>query len=46
MALHFSYKLKWNFYYYKGPLLYGLFGRKTGSVPGYDYTQANKDKGW
>jgi len=28
-----------------GPLLYGLFGRKTGSVPGYDYTQANKDKG-
>jgi len=27
-----------------GPLLHGLFGRKTGSVPGYEYTAANKDK--
>jgi len=26
-------------------LLYGLIGRKTGSVGGYDYTEANKDKG-
>jgi len=28
-----------------GPRLYGLFGRKTGSVPNYEYTTANKDKG-
>jgi len=28
-----------------GPLLYGLFGRSTGSVGGYDYTAANKEKG-
>lgn len=25
--------------------MYGLFGRKTGSVEGYSYTAANKDKG-
>ncbi|KAG9508892.1 hypothetical protein GZH46_02602, partial [Fragariocoptes setiger] len=29
----------------QGPNLYGLFGRKTGSVPGFDYTKANVDKG-
>lgn len=28
-----------------GPNLHGLFGRKTGSVEGYAYTAANKDKG-
>ncbi|TQS38860.1 hypothetical protein Golomagni_00627 [Golovinomyces magnicellulatus] len=28
-----------------GPNLHGLFGRKTGSVPGYSYTDANKAKG-
>ncbi|KYK54193.1 cytochrome c [Drechmeria coniospora] len=28
-----------------GPALYGLFGRKTGSVEGYTYTDANKQKG-
>ncbi|KAI2631711.1 cytochrome c [Xylaria nigripes] len=28
-----------------GPALYGLFGRKTGSVEGYAYTDANKQKG-
>ena len=25
--------------------MHGLFGRKTGSVPGYEYTAANKEKG-
>ena len=25
--------------------MFGLFGRKTGSVEGYSYTAANKDKG-
>ncbi|KAL6855014.1 iso-1-cytochrome c [Amphichorda felina] len=28
-----------------GPALHGLFGRKTGSVEGYAYTDANKQKG-
>ncbi|PBP21329.1 cytochrome c [Diplocarpon rosae] len=28
-----------------GPNLHGLFGRKTGSVEGYSYTDANKAKG-
>lgn len=28
-----------------GPALHGLFGRKTGSVEGYSYTDANKGKG-
>merc|ERR1712029_509192 len=28
-----------------GPLLHGLFGRKTGQVDGYSYTDANKQKG-
>jgi cytochrome c len=28
-----------------GPMLHGLFGRKTGSVEGYSYTDANKQKG-
>ncbi|EGU86504.1 hypothetical protein FOXB_02974 [Fusarium oxysporum f. sp. conglutinans Fo5176] len=28
-----------------GPALSGLFGRKTGSVEGYAYTGANKEKG-
>jgi len=29
----------------QGPNLWGLVGRKTGSAPGFSYTQANKDKG-
>ena len=28
-----------------GPNLYGLFGRTSGTVEGYSYTQANRDKG-
>ena len=28
-----------------GPNLHGLFGRKTGSVDGFSYTDANKQKG-
>ncbi|CAH8626504.1 unnamed protein product [Heterobilharzia americana] len=28
-----------------GPNLHGVFGRKTGQAPGYDYTPANKSKG-
>jgi len=28
-----------------GPNLHGLFGRKTGSAPGFSYTEANKSKG-
>ena len=28
-----------------GPALHGLFGRKTGSVEGFAYTDANKQKG-
>ncbi|KAJ6096475.1 cytochrome c-like domain-containing protein [Penicillium sp. IBT 16267x] len=28
-----------------GPKLHGLMGRKTGSVEGYAYTDANKDAG-
>ncbi|XP_008853549.1 cytochrome c, testis-specific [Nannospalax galili] len=28
-----------------GPNLWGLFGRKTGQVPGFSYTDANKNKG-
>ncbi|CAO3704050.1 unnamed protein product [Rhizopus stolonifer] len=28
-----------------GPNLHGLFGRKSGQVPGFDYTAANKNKG-
>ena len=28
-----------------GPSLHGLFGRKTGSVEGFAYTDANKGKG-
>ncbi|VDQ00209.1 unnamed protein product [Trichobilharzia regenti] len=28
-----------------GPNLHGVFGRKTGQAPGYDYTAANKNKG-
>jgi len=27
----------------QGPNLYGIFGRKTGQVPGYAYSPANKD---
>ncbi|KAF2071285.1 hypothetical protein CYY_007392 [Polysphondylium violaceum] len=29
----------------QGPNLYGLFGRKSGTVEGYSYTKANKDAG-
>ncbi|EGS23590.1 uncharacterized protein CTHT_0002850 [Thermochaetoides thermophila DSM 1495] len=28
-----------------GPALHGLFGRKSGAVEGYAYTDANKQKG-
>ncbi|MDP3074569.1 cytochrome c family protein [Bradyrhizobium sp.] len=28
-----------------GPQLNGLFGRKSGTIPGYNYTAANKDSG-
>ena len=28
-----------------GPELHGLFGRKSGQVAGFSYTDANKDKG-
>lgn len=28
-----------------GPGLYGIFGRKTGQAPDYQYTKANKTKG-
>ncbi len=28
-----------------GPVLNGLFGRKSGTVPGYNYTEANKNSG-
>jgi cytochrome c len=28
-----------------GPNLHGLFGRKTGSIEGYQYTDANRSKG-
>ncbi|EGO00620.1 hypothetical protein SERLA73DRAFT_178473 [Serpula lacrymans var. lacrymans S7.3] len=28
-----------------GPNLHGLFGRKTGQVPDFSYTSANKEKG-
>ena len=28
-----------------GPNLNGLFGRKTGQAPRYDYSAANKEKG-
>jgi cytochrome c len=28
-----------------GPELNGLFGRQTGSVPGYNYSKANKESG-
>lgn len=28
-----------------GPNLHGLFGRKTGQVEGFSYTDANKSKG-
>lgn len=29
-----------------GPNLNGLFGRKTGQAKGFDYTSANKEKGY
>jgi cytochrome c len=28
-----------------GPMLNGLFGRKSGSIEGYNYTEANKNSG-
>jgi cytochrome c len=30
----------------KGPNLFGVVGRKSGSVPGFDYSDANKAKDW
>jgi len=27
----------------RGPVLNGLFGRKAGSIPGYDYSDANRN---
>lgn len=30
----------------KGPTLFGLIGRKAGSVPGYEYSEANAASGW
>eukprot|EP01122_Echinamoeba_exundans_P002251 TRINITY_DN12215_c0_g1_i1.p2 TRINITY_DN12215_c0_g1~~TRINITY_DN12215_c0_g1_i1.p2 ORF type:complete len:110 (+),score=31.11 TRINITY_DN12215_c0_g1_i1:107-436(+) len=29
----------------QGPNLYGLFGRTAGTVPGYQYSEANKNSG-
>jgi len=29
----------------QGPNLHGLFGRQTGQVPGFNYSEANKSKG-
>jgi len=29
----------------QGPNLFGVIGRKSGSVPGYSYTTANRDAG-
>lgn len=28
-----------------GPNLHGIYGRKSGLAPGYQYTSANQDKG-
>lgn len=28
-----------------GPVMNGLFGRKSGTIPGYTYSQQNKDSG-
>jgi cytochrome c len=30
----------------KGPNLFGVIGRKSGSVPGFDYSDANKATNW
>jgi cytochrome c len=30
----------------KGPNLFGVVGRKSGSVPGFDYSDANKGLNW
>ncbi len=30
----------------KGPSLFGIIGRKAGTVPDYDYSDANKATGW
>lgn len=30
----------------KGPNLFGVIGRKSGSVPGFDYSDANRAKDW
>lgn len=30
----------------KGPNLFGVVGRKSGTVPGFDYSEANKAKDW
>lgn len=30
----------------KGPNLFGVVGRKTASVPGFDYSDAHKAAGW
>ena len=30
----------------KGPSLFGIIGRKAGTVPGFEYSDANKATGW
>jgi cytochrome c len=30
----------------KGPNLFGVIGRKSGTVPGFEYSDANKAKDW
>jgi cytochrome c len=30
----------------KGPNLFGIIGRKSGTVPGFDYSDGNKAKDW
>ncbi|MCC6917600.1 MAG: c-type cytochrome [Alphaproteobacteria bacterium] len=30
----------------KGPSLFGIVGRKAGTVPGFEYSDANRQSGW
>ena len=30
----------------KGPSLFGIIGRKAGTVPGFEYSDANRQSGW